>query len=59
MVNAKHRRVTLIQGWRMEGWERDGVVRGGSVEEVVLSNFSRHEADVAKGRGPSLPLTTV
>lgn len=43
----------------MEGWERDGVVRGGSVEEVVLSNFSRHEADVAKGRGPSLPLTTV
>lgn len=29
------------------------MVRGGSVKEVVPSGFSKHEEDLAKGRGPS------
>lgn len=36
-----------------EGWEKDGVIRGGSVKEVVLSKFFKREEDLAKGRGPS------
>lgn len=29
------------------------MVRGVSVKEAVPSNFSKHEEDLAKGRGPS------
>lgn len=29
------------------------MVRRGSVKEVVLSKFFKHEEDLAKGRGPS------
>lgn len=29
------------------------MVRGGSVKEAVPCDFSKHEEDLAKGRGPS------
>lgn len=49
-MNDKHQRSELyIEG----GEERDGVVRRGSMKEMVLSKLFKHEENLAKGIGLS------
>lgn len=49
-MNDKHQRSELyIEG----GEERDGVVKRGSMKEMVLSKLFKHEENLAKGIGLS------